>query len=106
MSRTRTSNGSVVAAGGAPTGATAMGMSCVTALAMATPPSPGLQCVDEQEKRERPGQHHDRQRGGARLVVLVELRDDEKRHDLRPQWHVSRDEHDQAILADRRREGE
>ena len=49
-------------------------------------------------------QHHERDRRRARVVELLELRDDEQRRDLGPHRHVAGDEDDRAVLADRARE--
>ena len=59
-----------------------------------------------EQQRERDEQHDDRDRGRARVVVLLELRDDEERGDLRLHRHVAGDEDDRAVLAERARERE
>ena len=53
--------------------------------------------VDEEDERDR---------GGARRVVLLELRHDEKGSDLGAEGHVAGDEDDRAVFAERTREGE
>ena len=47
-----------------------------------------------EEQNERNEQHHERNGGRARIVVLLELRDDEQRRNLGPHRHVAGDEHD------------
>ena len=44
--------------------------------------------------------------GRARVVVLLELGDDEQRRDLGLHRHVARDEDDRSVLAERAREGQ
>src|SRR4051812_44157236 len=74
--------------------------------AMAAPARPALQQVDGHKQQERSDQHHHGQRGRARVVVLLELGDNEQRHDLRVQRLVARDEHDRPVLAHRAGEGQ
>src|SRR5512132_901250 len=65
----------------------------------AAPLVPALQPVDD-EKHAEPGDEHDcRDRGGAGIVVLLELDDDQQRCDLRDHRQVSGDEDDRAVLA-------
>ncbi|ABA49583.1 hypothetical protein BURPS1710b_2014 [Burkholderia pseudomallei 1710b] len=65
-----------------------------------------LQRVDEEQHHERHDEHHDGERGGARVVVLLELRDDEQRRDFRFHRHVAGDEDHRAVFAERARERE
>src|SRR5262245_22925706 len=67
------------------------------ALAMAEPPpAPGLQQVDREQDAERERQHDDRDRGGAGVVELLQLDDDEHRRDLRHVRQIAGDEDDRA----------
>src|SRR2546423_8569486 len=96
--RTRgTSSGSAIAVTGLSSALRASGLirarggpsrSCLRALAAARP---RLQPVDRQQQRERDDQHHDGDRGRARIVVLLELGDDDERRDLGHHRHVGRD---------------
>src|SRR5215212_8103389 len=70
------------------------------------PPRPGLQEVDREEKNERRDQHERGDHGRAGVVELLELDDDEQRHDLRVSRHVAGDEDHRPVLADGAREGE
>ena len=55
---------------------------------------------------ERDRQHHGRDRGGAGVVVLLQLDDDQERGDLGRHRHVAGDEDHRAVLADGAGEGE
>ena len=78
-------------------------VTCAPRLA-AVPADPGLQPVDDQQHDERRHQHHQRQRRGARIVELLQLGDDQQRHDLRLHRHVAGDEDDRSVFADGARE--
>src|ERR1022692_3547933 len=64
---------------------------------------PPLQEVDREQPYERSHQHDDGDGGSARVVVLLQLGDDEQRGDLRVHRHVSRDEDHRAVFAQRAR---
>src|SRR5215212_10522198 len=70
------------------------------------PPRPRLQEVDREEKNERRDQHERGDHGRAGVVELLELDDDEQRHDLRVSRHVAGDEDHRPVLADRSCKGE
>ena len=55
--------------------------------------------VDGQEQHEGNRQHHHRDCRRARVVVLLELGDDEQRGNLRTHRHVARDEDDRSVFA-------
>src|SRR5204863_179086 len=63
--------------------------------------APPRQPVDRDEDRERRDQHHERERGRAGVVELLELRHDQERRDLGLHRHVAAHEHDGAVLAER-----
>src|SRR5262249_8321967 len=69
-------------------------------------PAPPLEPVDREQQDERRDQHHHGDACRARVVVLLELGDDQERRDLRPHRHVAGDEDDRAILAERTSEGQ
>src|SRR6266480_1974220 len=70
--------------------------------ATAPPPEP----VDHAQDRERGDEHDEGDRGGAGVVVLLQLGDDEQGRDLRLHRHVASDEYDGPVLAQRPRERE
>ena len=57
------------------------------------PPRPALQQVDRQQQHERGHQHQRGDRCGAGIVELLELDDDQQRHDLGHARHVAGDEY-------------
>src|SRR6185503_13128379 len=61
---------------------------------------PALQAVDDEQEGERHHQHDGGDRGGADVVVLLQLGDNDQRGDLRHHGEVTGDEDDRAILAD------
>ncbi|CAI8721855.1 protein of unknown function [Methylococcus capsulatus] len=69
-------------------------------------PGPPLQQVDGQQQGERDQQHGHRQGGGAGVVVLLQLGDDEQRGDFRDQRNVAGDEDHRAVFADATGEGQ
>jgi hypothetical protein len=70
------------------------------------PPRPGLQPVDAKQQRERHDEHHGRNRRRAGVVVLLELRHDEERRDLRFERQVAGYEDYGPVLTKRAGEGE
>ena len=68
--------------------------------------APRLQRVDANSSANDATSMHQRDRGGAGVVVLLELGDDQQRRDLGLHRHVAGDEDDRAVLAERAREGE
>src|SRR5258708_38419602 len=71
-----------------------------------TTPRPILDAVDRDEDGERHCQHDGRDRRGARIVVLLQLGDDQQWHDFRHPRHVAGDEDHRTVLADGTRESE
>src|SRR5574343_182866 len=65
-----------------------------------------LQDVDQQQQDERHHQHDHADGGGARVVVLIQLGDDQQRQHLGLQRDVAGDEHHRAVLADTTRKGQ
>src|ERR1700757_1956856 len=71
-----------------------------------TLPHPGLQKIDGEEQKKRNTEHQHADGGGALVVELVELLDDEHRHDLGDHRAVAGDEDDGAVLAEAGGEGQ
>src|SRR5262249_62124167 len=57
-----------------------------------SPPAPGLQEVDGEQDAEGERQHDHRDRGGAGVVVFLELDDDQDRRDLGDVGKIAGDE--------------
>src|SRR3954447_25608238 len=53
------------------------------------PPAPTLRRVDDKQHHERDGQHDRGYRGGAVVVVFLELNDDEQRRDFRDVGNIA-----------------
>src|SRR5262245_61080159 len=70
------------------------------------PPDPGLQEIDREQQRERADQHQRRDHGGARVVELFELDDDEERDDFRYARPVAGNEDHRAVFSDPARQRE
>src|SRR5262245_43969502 len=102
ISATRAANGSV--SGSGDTGARAgrrPGISASWARSTTlSPPRPGLQQVDGEKQDERRHQHQAGDHGGAGIVELLQLDDDEQRHDLGVDGHVAGDADLRAVLPD------
>src|SRR3954452_1767414 len=62
------------------------------------PSGPGLDEVDREERHERDRQHDGRDHGGAGVVVLFQLDDDQNGCDLRHVGRVPRDEDHRPVL--------
>ncbi len=65
-----------------------------------------LEQVDGQQQRERSHQHDQSHSGGAGVVILLQLGDDQQRHDLGLHRHIAGDEDDRPVLADGPGEGQ
>src|SRR5690606_26908734 len=70
----------------------------------ATAGQPPLECVDREQEPRRRDQHGERDDGGARVVVALEVREDAVGRDLAVLGAVAGDEDDRAVLAERARE--
>src|SRR4030095_8672712 len=68
--------------------------------------APGLEAVDREQQGEGRDECHRGDGGGSRVVVLLELGDDEERSDLRLHRHVSGDGDDRSVFAEGAGEGE
>src|SRR5215211_7974818 len=76
-------------------------LASVSASRMAEPAAAeGLQAIYGEQRQEGDREHHRRDGGGAGIVELLELGDDEQRRDLRDERHVAGDEDHRAVLAD------
>ena len=70
------------------------------------PPRPALESVRGEDEGEGREEKDDRDRRGAGLVELLELRDDQERRDLGLHRKVARDEDDRSVFPQRARERE
>src|ERR1700722_13624686 len=67
---------------------------------------PVVQGVDSEHEFEGQDQHHDRNGGGAGIIVLLQFGDDQQRRDLGFHGHVARDEDHRSVFTDGARKAE
>ncbi|MCZ6910443.1 MAG: hypothetical protein O7C56_05655, partial [Rickettsia endosymbiont of Ixodes persulcatus] len=62
--------------------------------------APPLQVVDQQQQQERGDEHHQCNCGCSCIIMLLQLRHDQKRRDFGLERHIAGDEYDRPIFPD------